>query len=699
MSSIIEINQFNVNTGIVKKQRDELHSNTKWHKIIVENVEKLIHYQPSNNTASFLLKNCGAAIERMCNQNLIIKNPFNFDKPFKIAIQLSTANTENFKVNIQDNVTEILNRRYNKQTGVLNLENFVNDSNLEEFCPLSQPKLLFYILHISKTIPFKHLKLCNNEIESLKPMEALVGINTLISIDLRNNSIPSMAEIIHMQDFHLRELWLDGNPLCDKFDEFTYGRDAKRYLNTLEKLDGVNIQQKGFLPFRRNFLCSQTGYDLVDQFLEHYFTLYDAQNRSVLDGLYHKEAQFSLTSNYLSLQSTSIHARLRAYNKISRNILQMQDSNKIDEFLFAGPYDIIKLLSSLPPSEHDPFSFTVDLITYTEKLAILVVSGVFREIKETLFEVERLLNFTRTFVLLAGADREYTILNEMVHISNATTTQASTAFQLVKPLRSDRIHIPQPKDAKEMLQIVETVKILTGMNMEWSKKCLEECNYNLERALTLFVELYKMDKMPDTAFNSSADSFSNEADLTATSLKAILNEPHEFSKPEEPNQPTIVHPILGKIQPSNVHLPTASTSRNTTEFVPPIRGNVAKQIPSRLTTSKSVVSNAHSIPITRNIQPVNLPLVPHLGNLQSLGLRMPGIRSLQPMLNAFRPVIHPMIPHRSIITPSIQEILNAKPKTASRHLAIVKTPLHPKKSAFGTFYGLVKLLVHISSTT
>ncbi|KRT81639.1 hypothetical protein AMK59_6315, partial [Oryctes borbonicus] len=644
MSPIVEINQFNVNTGIVKRHKDELHSNTKWHKIIVENVENLtkltvlnaimkfcyplhfipVHYQLSKNTACFLLKNCGSAIERMCSQNLIIKNPFNIDKPFKITIQLSTASTENFKVNIQDNVTKILDKRYNDETSTLNLENLVNDQDLEEFCPLSQPKLLFYILHLSKTIPFKYLKLCNNEIESLRPIEALTGSFSLISVDLRNNSIPSMSEIIHMQEFQLKELWLDGNPLCDKFDEFTYGRDAKRYLNTLEKLDGVNIQQRGFLPFRRNYLCNQTGFDLVDQFLEHYFTLYDAQNRSVLDGLYHKEAQFSLTSNYLPLQSTSIHARLRAYKKISRNLLQVQDASKVDEFLFSGPHDIIKILSSLPQSEHDPFSFTVDLISYTDKLAVLIVSGIFREIKETLFEVERLLNFTRTFVLLAGGNREYTIINEMVHISNATTTQAARAFKMVKPPRSSRICIPQPKDAKEILQIVETVKILTGMTTEWSNKCLEECNYNLERALTLFVELYKMDKIPNSAFNSasvtpgpsvqrrkkpsrlrhknrkmklrnggkvtirdllqqgrkssneqgvsdgygSANSPSSANDPTVASLNSILNEPYEFSKPEESKQPTIVHPILGKIQPQ------ASTSNSKSEFVPPVSRNV-----------------------------------------------------------------------------------------------------------------------------
>ncbi|KAI4462905.1 nuclear rna export factor [Holotrichia oblita] len=519
MSVIID--QFNVNSGIVKKYKDALHSNTKWHKVIVENVGDLdkltvlntimkfcyplhfipVHYESCNNKAHFLLKNCGSAIERICNQNLIIKHPCINEQPFKLSIHLSTASTDDVRINIQDNVMKILYKRFNSQKGLLNLDNFVSDPDLEEFCPLSQPKLLFYIFHLSKNLPIKYLKLSNNQIESLKAMEGLSGMTTLIGIDLHNNGISSMAEISYLREFQLEELCLDGNPLCDKCDEFSYGKDAKRLLPTLKKIDGYRIQSNPFVQHRRNYLCSQTGFDLVDQFLEHYFTLYDADNRSVLDGLYHEEAIFSLTASFKSMQSTSTNARLQAYNKVSRNLMNLATFTGSDEFLFAGPSDILKVLCALPQSEHDPFSFNVDLISYTEKIAILIVSGIFREMKQTLVEEDRLLYFTRTFVLRAGNDREYTILNEMVHISNATTFQASIAFKKVRAPTDDYIPIPRPKNTEEMLEILRAIETLTGMNREWSKKCLEECHFILEKALALFVELYKMDKIPSTAFD------------------------------------------------------------------------------------------------------------------------------------------------------------------------------------------------------
>lgn len=58
----------------------------------------------------------------------------------------------------------------------------------------------------------------------------------------------------------------------------------------------------------------------------------------------------------------------------------------------------------------------------------------------------------------------------MVHISNAMTVQAAKAFKDVKVSRDDHIRIPLPQDSTEMLQLIEALKTLSGMNMAWSKK-------------------------------------------------------------------------------------------------------------------------------------------------------------------------------------------------------------------------------------
>lgn len=54
-----------------------------------------------------------------------------------------------------------------------------------------------------------------------------------------------------------------------------------------------------------------------------------------------------------------------SYKKYSRNIKFMSNMLKCDEFVFKGQKKIVEILADLPLSEHDPYSFTVDLIHYS----------------------------------------------------------------------------------------------------------------------------------------------------------------------------------------------------------------------------------------------------------------------------------------------------------------------------------------------
>lgn len=258
--------------------------------------------------------------------------------------------------------------------------------------------------------------------------------------------------------------------------------------------------QNGFLAFRRNYLCQIEGQELVDQFLEHYFTLYDAANRQSLDGLYHKEAMFSVTCQYLPGQITTPTASLGQYKCISRNLRLLSDLARSEECLVRGANTIIQTLCGLPATEHDPYTFTVDLVHHTERCAVITVTGVFREATKSLLDSERILGFNRTFVLAAASNGEYTIINEQLHVSNATTAQQQRAFKIVRVARPSHLTIEPAQNPKEKNDMAEALKTITNLNLEWSKKCLDECKYDLKKALMLFVDLYKVDKIPDEAF-------------------------------------------------------------------------------------------------------------------------------------------------------------------------------------------------------
>lgn len=93
---------------------------------------------------------------------------------------------------IQNNIMSVLQRRYNTQSKVLNLEYFIKDPELQEFCPLSQPKLLYFVLYLSKDFPFQQLKLNGNELETLTSIQALHNSpagKALSVLDLRRNNV------------------------------------------------------------------------------------------------------------------------------------------------------------------------------------------------------------------------------------------------------------------------------------------------------------------------------------------------------------------------------------------------------------------------------------------------------------------------------------------------------------------------------
>ncbi|XP_025831545.1 nuclear RNA export factor 1 isoform X3 [Agrilus planipennis] len=490
-----------------------------WHKITIHNCEGIhrdvllkavldaihpndlipVHFRKEDSNASFLARNCKAAIEKLCQNNLFIANPLNNNLPFKLSIVLAYSTTNDLQINVQDNVLEVLNKRYNSTTKTLNLDAFYKDPDLEEFCVLSQPKILYFVLHLSKNLIVQHLKLSNNDISILNPVESLWGVKNLTSLDLRNNSIESIKKLTILSSLSIHDLWLDGNPLCDEYDEYTYVQAVKEVCPQIEKLDGIILRQSGFPAFRRNYLCNPKCQEMIDNFMEHYFTIYDNKNeRNKLLGIYEQNATFSITSRYLIGQSTSATASLTPYKLVSRNIRTLSDLAKSDENLVMGNEKIIKIIQNLPPTEHDPYTFTVDLMKCTDELILLVVNGVFRECSDNLSAPERILGFTRTFILGANDNNEYRIINEQLHVSNATTIQQQRAFKVVK-VAKDNIFTSSFTEA-EKKEMIEAVKTFTTMNMEWSKKCLEECHYNLPKALSLFVDLYKVDNIPEEAF-------------------------------------------------------------------------------------------------------------------------------------------------------------------------------------------------------
>jgi hypothetical protein len=59
--------------------------------------------------------------------------------------------------------------------------------------------------------------------------------------------------------------------------------------------------------------------------------------------------------------------------------------------------------------------------------------------------------------------------------------------------------VAYPDDAVKQ-QMLEGLSAQTGMNMYWARKCLDECNWDIQQAMFTFSELNKKGTIPAEEF-------------------------------------------------------------------------------------------------------------------------------------------------------------------------------------------------------
>lgn len=140
-------------------------------------------------------------------------------------------------------------------------------------------------------------------------------------------------------------------------------------------------------------------------------------------------------------------------------------------------------------------------------MLVLTVTGVFREKKKN-STLTLLRSFQRTLVVVPSGSG-FCIRNEMLTLNNATPSQLEKAFK--GPLEAANapatqmvpvavVQAPGIIDDNTKMQMVQAMATSSNMNMEWSRKCLEETNWDFQRAGFVFAELHKQGKIPPEAF-------------------------------------------------------------------------------------------------------------------------------------------------------------------------------------------------------
>uniref|UniRef100_A0A182P4G9 NTF2 domain-containing protein n=1 Tax=Anopheles epiroticus TaxID=199890 RepID=A0A182P4G9_9DIPT len=534
--------------GLVNQRKKLQPSNTAWYEVripygnkyekefILRSIQQAIspqvfiplYYKAIESLASFFVEDFQVA-EAIQRANRTIQMP---DGRRMILIVRSNHPPTQVNEQLKMRMKQAMVKRYNPQTKGLDLQKFHADPDLSDiFCALFRPQIMLAAIEIiAEHIPeIEALNLNENKLYMLDHLKSMTTkMPHLKVLYMAKNRIPYMNTLDSLKGLKLVELNLMENPLRKHFDDNAiYVRyitaheitEVRKRFPKVIKLDDIDLpppisfdvpEDDMKLPeAKASFLTDTSGADLVRQFLEQYFTIYDSDNRQPLLEAYHEHAMFSLTVNttYQSNQQ-----KLGAYISGSRNIKHKTDLDSRCRFLKQGRLQVVSHLSSLPPSKHDLTSFAVDLTLFTPHMLQLTVTGVFKERKDNA-STEPLRSFQRSLVIVP-ANGGFCIRNEMLHINSVTRAQENKCF---KPLENGAGMAPPPAvatpavvgvaatapmvpDDNTKLQMIQALSMQTNMNAEWSKRCLEETNWDYPRAEFAFNELHKGNRIPAEAF-------------------------------------------------------------------------------------------------------------------------------------------------------------------------------------------------------
>ncbi|XP_065342286.1 nuclear RNA export factor 1-like [Cloeon dipterum] len=471
-----------------------------------------IKFFTENDDSIFYARLCFDVVVGLIRQNLKIQvqesaGPSVLELTIEVGVE---ASDETQFVNVHDLVALAVQRRVSQgmSASTLNLSSFHSDPDVDAYCffPLSSVQNLQKVLKIADQYavgPYQSLDLSNNQLKYLSALlDNLPNFRNLKSLNLEGNQM-SLSSLKIISPLPLVELRVHGNELCSLYtSESDYIKDIKAVFPALKVLDGCSLSSHGHAIVRRFFCQQPMSQDFVEQFLTHYYSTFDSDNRHLLFGLYHTDAKFSLTSTLLPGQSTTSNASLNNYLNESRNVLKIIDWAKTRGLLRTGSKQVMDALIKLPKTQHDPLSFTADVLKFEPNHVKISVTGLFKEPQNPFSSVRY---FKRNFVL-QSVNKVYLILNDMLFITNCTSEQAVSAFQVkTEPaaplnlyLTTRAMHVPLSNEQK--VRMVEKISDITDMNHEWCRRCLEDVQYDLRNALVYFQKNYEERSIPNEAF-------------------------------------------------------------------------------------------------------------------------------------------------------------------------------------------------------
>ncbi|XP_046876754.1 nuclear RNA export factor 1 [Hypomesus transpacificus] len=349
------------------------------------------------------------------------------------------------------------------------------------------------------------LNLSNNKLSRLDDLAELVQkVPNLKTLNLSHNELKAERELDKLKGLKLAELWLDSNPLCSFFkDQAAYISVVRARFPRLLKLDGqdlptpigfdVEVAPAALPPCKPSYFGSEEIKGPILAFLHQYYSVYDSGDRQALLDAYHDVATFSLVIPF-TMQNPS-RCSLGDYQKDSRNLKKVKDPTTRFRLLKNTRLNVVAFLNELPKTQHDTTSLNIDVNTFTNTLLAFTVSGIFKEVEGKSRDSVRA--FTRVFVTVPAGGTSLCIVNDQLFVRNASTEEIRRAFVAPAPTPSSS---PVPSLSAPQQEMLTAFSLKSGMNLEWSQKCLQDNKWDFNLAAQVFTDLKAHGKIPDVAF-------------------------------------------------------------------------------------------------------------------------------------------------------------------------------------------------------
>uniref|UniRef100_A0A8C9R5X6 Nuclear RNA export factor 1 n=1 Tax=Scleropages formosus TaxID=113540 RepID=A0A8C9R5X6_SCLFO len=468
-----------------------------------------VHYHTEGNRAQFYIDDASTA-----NALSKVSRKITDTEGYKVTVLMNSCPPPSFiltqlKPEDLDNLKQCMAKRFDGSQQALDLNSIRTDPDLVSQnieVVLNRKNCMQAVIKIiEENIPeLACLNLSNNKLYKLDDLAELVGkVPNLKTLNLSHNELKTERELDKVKGFKLVELWLERNPLCDHFkDQSSYVSAVRERFPRLLKLDGHDLPPPiGFdveapttlPPCKGSYFFSDEIKSLILRFLQQYYSIYDSGDRQPLLDAYHDGASFSLSIPF-SVQNPS-RCSLGEYHKDSRNIKKLKDPTTRFRLLKHTRLNVVAFLNELPKTQHDIASFTVDVSTYMNTLLSFTVSGVFKEVDGKSRDSVRA--FSRIFIAVPAGNAGLCIVNDELFVRNATTEEIRKAFAAPAPTPSSS---PVPTLSAPQQEMLSSFSQKSGMNLEWSQKCLQDNDWDFNRAAQIFTQLKAEGKIPDVAF-------------------------------------------------------------------------------------------------------------------------------------------------------------------------------------------------------